>query len=62
MLEQFYLKPIHGPFSGLATSAGSYWVNLNTTVVYLGNSFDADSVLNSFGTDELSKFKHVALR
>ena len=63
LLEQSYVKPIRGPFSGLATSAGSYWVNLNTTVVYLGDcSSDAEPVLNSFGTDELSKFKHVALR
>ncbi|KAI9841437.1 MAG: hypothetical protein M1837_000713 [Sclerophora amabilis] len=62
LLEQSYVQPIRGPFSGLARGAGSYyWVDLNTTIVYLGDSSDARPVLNSFGTDELSKFKHVAL-
>ncbi|EXJ72245.1 uncharacterized protein A1O5_04749 [Cladophialophora psammophila CBS 110553] len=61
LLEQFYVKPIRGPSSGLATSAGSYWVDLDTTVIYLGDSLDAMTVLNSFGADELLKFKHVAL-
>jgi len=62
LLEQFYIKPIRVSFSGLATKAGSYWVDLDTTVVYLGgDSFDVTPVLDSFGTDALSKFKHVAL-
>jgi len=61
LLEKSYVKPIRGPSSDLATSAGSYWVDLNATVVYLSDSCDAEPVLNSFGTDELSKFKHVAL-
>ena len=61
LLENPYVKPIRGLFSGLATSTGSYWVDLDTTVVYLGDSSDLTTVLNSFGADELSKFKHVAL-
>ena len=61
LLEQSYVKPIRGLSSGLATGVGSYWVDLDITVVYLGDSSDATTVLNSFGSDELSKFEHVAL-
>jgi len=61
LLEQSYIKPIRGLSSGLGTSVGAYWVNLDTTVVYLGDFSDATTVLNSFGVDELSKFHHVAL-
>lgn len=61
LLEQFYVKPIREPCSGLAATAGYYWVDLETTGVYLGDFSDGTVVLNSFGADELSKFKHVAL-
>ena len=62
LLKQSYVKPIRGPHSASATSVGSYWVNLDTTVVYFGESFGAEFVLNSFNTDEVAQFKHVALR
>ncbi|MCJ1401158.1 hypothetical protein MMC11_004370 [Xylographa trunciseda] len=39
----------------------SYVKPIHTAVVYLGDSSDATTVLNSFGADKLSKFKHVAL-
>jgi hypothetical protein len=60
LLEQLYEGPIRGPFSGL-TPSRSYWVDLDTTVVYLGDFFDMTTVLDSFGADKLSKLKHVAL-
>ena len=62
LLEQSYFKPLRGPRNGSATRVGCYWVDLDTTVVYLGDASKATTVVNSFGVDELSKFKHVALR
>ena len=61
LLEQSYVKPILGPFSGLTTNAGAYWIDLGMTVVYLGDISDATTVLNSFDAEELARFKHVAL-
>ena len=49
ILEQTYLKPIRGP------STGAQWVNMDQTVVYLGNSSDSVAVLDSFHADDLSK-------
>jgi hypothetical protein len=61
LLVQFYVKPIHGPFTGLGTSSSSHWVNVDTTVIDLGGYSDATTILDAFGGDELSRFKHVAL-
>ena len=61
LLEQDYVKPIRRPLKGSAASVGCYWVDLDSTVVYLGSSSDAMIFLNSFGEDELLRFKHVAL-
>lgn len=58
LLEQFYVGPIRGPFSGL-TPSRSYWTQRSSS--YLGDFFDTTTVLNSFGADKPSKFKHVAL-
>jgi hypothetical protein len=55
LLEQAYVKPICGP------SAGVHWVDMDQTVVYLGDSSDAMAVMDSFHADDLSRFKHVAL-
>ena len=60
LLEQFYVGPIRGPFNGLTPSRSS-WVDLDTTVVYLGAFFATTTVRKTFGADERSKFKHVAL-
>ncbi|WYZ45777.1 hypothetical protein EsH8_IX_000002 [Colletotrichum jinshuiense] len=60
LLEKSYVKPLRGPES--ATSSGVYWVNLENTVVYLGNSSNAMDVMDAFGADKLSRFRHVALR
>jgi hypothetical protein len=38
-----------------------YWVNLNLTVVYLGNPVNTVEILANFNTRALSKFKHLAL-
>lgn len=54
LLERTYDKPIRRP------SAGVYWVNMEKTVVYLGDSSDAIAVLDSFHDDDLSRLKHVA--
>lgn len=61
LLEQCYIKPIRAPSDCSATSTGAYWVNLETTVVHLGNASEALYVLPSFGKDDLSRFKHVAV-
>jgi hypothetical protein len=55
LLEQIYVKPIRGP------SAGVYWVDMDQTVVYLGDSSDAMEIMDSFHANDLSRFKHVAL-
>lgn len=55
MLEQAYIKPIRGPDSR------PQWVNMDQTVVYLGDDFDAISVIDKFHAPDLSRFKHVAL-
>ena len=56
LLEQTYMKPIRRP------SAGVYWVDMDHSVVYLGEFSDAMNVMDSFHADDLCRFKHVALR
>ncbi|KAK0102648.1 hypothetical protein ONS95_006252 [Cadophora gregata] len=55
LLEQTYMKPIRRP------SAGVYWVDMDHTVVYLGDFSDTMKVIDSFHADDLCRFKHVAL-
>jgi hypothetical protein len=55
LLEQTYMKPIRRP------SAGVYWVDMDYTVIYLGDFSDAMKVMDSFHADDLCRFKHVAL-
>lgn len=61
LLEQSYVRLVCGRLSGSKTSNGYYWVNLDTTVFYLGDSLDTTTVLNSFAVNDLSKLKHVTL-
>jgi hypothetical protein len=55
LLEQSYVKPIRGP------SARVCWVDVDQTVIYLGDSSDAMAVMDSFHADDLFRFKHIAL-
>ncbi|KAI0890253.1 uncharacterized protein GGS22DRAFT_194395 [Annulohypoxylon maeteangense] len=54
------LKQTHVMFSR-GPNAGVHWVNMDQTVIYLGNRTAAVSVLDGFRSDDLSRFKHVAL-
>ncbi|CZT53420.1 uncharacterized protein RSE6_14970 [Rhynchosporium secalis] len=56
LLEQTYIKPI------CQLSADVCWVDMNHTVVYLGDFFETMTVIDSFHADDLCRFKHVALR
>ncbi len=54
VLELTYVKPIH-----LATNASAYWVNLETTIIHLGEPSDAGAVLDAFSSNDLAKFRHI---
>lgn len=60
LLEKLYTSPLRGP--GLATSFGACWVNLESTVVYLGSSYNATELIEAFSVDGLARFRHVALQ
>jgi hypothetical protein len=46
---------------GTATGVGACWAYLDNTVVSLCHASYAVTVMNSFGLDQLSEFKHIAL-
>ena len=60
LLKQSYVDQIRGPGGSTGKTRPS-WVNLNHTVVYLGDPSDTREVLAGFDAETLSKFKHVAL-
>jgi hypothetical protein len=60
LLKQSYGEQIRGPAGSTGTTR-PYWVDLNHTVVYLGNPMNTMEILASFDTRALSKFKHVTL-
>lgn len=49
-------KRLHGP------NADTYWVNLEKTVIYLGDSAESAATLGGSCDDHLSGVEHVALR
>ncbi|KAF6833934.1 hypothetical protein CPLU01_05229 [Colletotrichum plurivorum] len=60
LLEQSHVKFPRGP--GLATGPGAYWVDPESTTVYLGRAPHARATLDALGADELRQIRHVALR
>lgn len=62
VMERMFSRPICGR-DGSATNGASYWMGLDTTLIYLGVTAAAASglVLEYFDMGELSGFKHVGL-
>lgn len=40
--------------------SASHWINSQKTVVFVGRGYDRNPVLEAFGLDEVTRFKHIA--
>lgn len=64
LLEQFFRMPI-GVSSNTVIISGTgltaHWMSLEWTVIYLGDTADATSMLDDLGAENVSRFKHVAM-
>ncbi|KXH67092.1 hypothetical protein CSAL01_01369 [Colletotrichum salicis] len=61
LLERLYAKPIHGPRQSAASGA-VHWIDLQNTVVSLGDHRSAGALLDSFPAEDLARFRHVVLQ
>ena len=60
LLEQSFGQPLRGQ-PGSATTLGAYWVHLDTTVIYLGDTATATEILETWDVSEVRRFRLVAL-
>jgi len=55
------IRGLRGPEASFKSTPGLYWVDFDSTVIYLGPDKDAVVLLEKFNVDEMSRFKHVVL-
>lgn len=61
LMGQLYAKPIHRPTHSAARSA-IHWIDLQKTVVSLGDYRSAGALLDAFTFEDLARFRHVVLQ
>ena len=60
LMRKLYQAPIRALHCA-DNAAPVYWINLERTVVYLGDRHEAACVMANFGANDLAKFMHVVL-